>query len=168
MKWDVVYYDTKSHPFSRRLVRDRPSGGTELNHVKIVHGLADAGYKVLVLNNLSDGEVEGGVVYDHYMNSNVECRTFVACRFSELPWIDAGNGLIVGGNRENPEPRVHADNVIMAMNDQFQEWQRPLYIDGATVVLNSPWHAANFPAEWTKKVVVPALVDDEVYVRKTA
>ena len=163
MKWDVVYYDTKSHPFSRRLVREHPSGGTELNHVKIVHGLADAGYKVLVLNNLSDGEVEGGVVYDHYMNSNVECRTFVACRFSELPWIDAGNGLIVGGNRENPEPKVHADNVIMAMNDQFQEWQRPLYIDGATVVLNSPWHAANFPAEWTKKVVVPALVDDLVY-----
>jgi hypothetical protein len=163
MKYDVVYYDTISHPFSRRLVNSRPSGGTELNHVKIVHALADAGYKVLVLNNLPDGEIDGGVVYDHYMNSDVECRTFVACRFSELPKIRLPWGDCVGGNRENPEPTVCADTVIMAMNDQFQEWQRSRYLEGATVVLNSPWHAANFPAEWPKKVVVPALVDDEVY-----
>ena len=148
MKYDVVYYDTISHPFSRRMNAKKPCGGTELNHVKVVHGLADAGYSVLVVNNNMTGEVDGGVVYDNWTRiSNVECRTLVVCRFSEF------------SIERSP---IKFDRVVMAMNDQFQEWQRPRYIPGATVILNSQWHADNFPAEWPK-VVVPALVDDFVY-----
>lgn len=144
MKYDIVYYDTVSSPFSRRLVTSQPSGGSEINHVKICHGLADAGYSVLVLNNLERGEIDGGVVYDNYRNADVECRTLVVSRFSE------------------PPASIKADRIVMAANDQFQEHQRAKYIPGTTLVVNSLWHASIFPAEWPK-AIVPAIVPLEIY-----
>lgn len=144
MKFDVVYYDTVSAPFSRRLVHSRPSGGSELNHVKIVHGLSDLGYSVLVLNNLEHGEVDGGVVYDNYRNSDVECKTLLVSRFSD------------------PPESIRADRVVMAANDQFQEFQRAKYIPGSTLVVHNDWHAANFPVEWPK-AIIPAIVPQELY-----
>lgn len=155
MKFDVVYYDTVSAPFSRRLVSSRPSGGSELNHVKIVHGLADAGYSVLVLNNLERGEVDGGVVYDNYRaveHDIVRCQTLVISRFSD-PWFATDDSLVRG---------IRCDRIIMAANDQFQEFQRSKYIQGSSLVVHNDWHAANFPAEWPK-TIIPAIVPQAIY-----
>jgi tetratricopeptide (TPR) repeat protein len=152
MKFDVVYYDTVSAPFSRRMVSSRPSGGSELNHVKIVNGLADLGYSVLVLNNLERGEVDGGVVYDNWRSDIVECQTLVVSRFSE-PTIAHVNGDGIG---------ISCDRIVMAANDQFQEFQRAKYIPGSTIVLHNQWHAQNFPADWPK-AIIPAIVPQELY-----
>jgi glycosyltransferase involved in cell wall biosynthesis len=157
-EYDVVIYDDVGSPIDPKWVEEHPIGGSEYGMTQLAVGLAHKGYSVLAVSNLPDswcyGAVDGPHCIDVKKVSSVKCKVLVSSRFSN-PW--------------RTSPQITAErNYIAAMDvycDYYADHNKRMLAaqEGLASVFVSQWQADLFPPYW-KKHVIPAMIDDEVYV----
>jgi hypothetical protein len=162
--YDIVIYDNIGSPIDPKWAAEQPVGGTEYGMTQLAVGMSRRGYRVLTVSNLpeawgystTDGPhcisvKKGPVVTSNWVA--LTCKVIVCSRFS-TPWLTT--------------PQIKPEKTVIAAMDVYCDYyaktEEMIAASQAepAVVLVSQWQAALFPSCW-KKIIIPAMIDDEVY-----
>ena len=148
--YDVIFFDTIGNAFTREGLKSKPSGAAEIAIVKYAHWIADQGYRVLVINGVSNVIEEDGVTYaSSNVTHELRCRSLVISRYSRIPESIRSDRTVVWSVDADPHCHDHQKHLF----------EQKL----ATLVCISPWHATLFRRDWPIRVI-PSALPDAVYL----
>lgn len=148
MSPDVVMYD-ENFGWGPSFNASRPIGGWEVHCVQIATALAARGFKVVAMNpGAPCAREEDGVAYGpHAYPTTIDCRALILGRHSRVPDF------------------IKADRTFTSAVDdpRFCDEKYDHLVGRSTIVCLSEWQAGLYRAKGHEAIVVPSMIDDDVY-----